>query len=997
MTHLFHLLTALLLAPLTALHAAEALKPNIIVILADDLGYADLGCQGSKEVVSPHMDSLAANGVRCTAGYISAPQCCPSRAGLMTGRYQNRFGFETNEQAQRGGLPLSERTMADRLKAAGYVTGMVGKWHLGVGKNQRPHQRGFDEAFWHANGGVLFPDRKTGFIDHLYRNAERLREKEYSTDAFGREAAAFIERHQREPFFLYVAFVPPHWPMEAKPEHLAQFAHIPDLHRRTMLGMMASLDENVGRVLTKLRETKLEENTLIFFLSDNGGATGKPRRQPDAAFQYGQNASKNDPCRGVKGDLLEGGIRVPFLVQWKGRIPAGKTYDQPVISLDILPTALAAAGVEAQPDWKLDGTDLLPFLTGEKESAPHDALYWRFRFPPAQPSQHRWAIRQGDWKLVKNGVESVSLYHLATDIGETRNLADEQRERVAALKKAYQAWDAQNQEPFGVDAPATKAGATASGHIPDAYHAKVSVFPAEIRMECTGNDPQLILGGIPPAATGPFTLELRIKSTSKGPGEIFWSTAAKPRFTAEHSVKLDIQHGAAQWRDYSVTLPAVTPALTHLRLDPGSAPGLVRIARFVLKDADGKVIKAWVGTAATAAARPAGSRADQLQLATYYFPNWGPMPHSEWKSLKAARPRFEGHAQPKVPLWGYENEQDPSVMARKIDAAADHGLDAFIFDWYYYDADHSRAAKSPHYSPDGSRYLHTALESGYLGAANKDRLKFAIMWCNHDAYPDAKGAVKPETFDRLTDYVIENYFKNPSYWKIDGSPYFSIYEVNTFLQTFGGDRTKAAAALARFRDKVRAAGFPDLHLNAVLFGLGGKESPAMARTLGLNSVTTYTWIHHFPLPGFPKTDYATAEKGYFDAVAAGGGWNGLEQAASALPVPYHVNVSMGWDSSPRCKSDADWINIKRGYPFGPVIVNNTPERFRSALQRAKEITLKKPPGARIITINSWNEWGEGSYLEPDTIHGMGYLEAVKEVFGGPSAKTQPKHQSLPQR
>jgi len=602
MKHALALLTILLLAPLAALHAADAPKPkpNIIVILADDLGYADLGCQGSKDVVSPQIDSIAANGVRCTAGYVSAPQCCPSRAGLMTGRYQNRFGFETNDETRKGGLPLSERTMADRLKAAGYVTGMVGKWHLGDGENRRPYQRGFDEAFWHSNGGVLFPDKKTGFISNLYRGAKLVREKEYSTDAFGREAAAFIERHQSAPFFLYLAFVPPHWPMEAKAEHLAQFAHIPDLHRRTMLGMMASLDENVGRVLTTLRETKLEENTLIFFLSDNGGPTGKPRPQPDAAFEYGQNASKNDPCRGVKGDLLEGGIRVPFLVQWKGRIPAGKTCDQPLISLDILPTALAAAGVEAQPDWKLNGTNLLPFLTGEKESAPHDALYWRFRFPSTKPAEHRWAIRRGDWKLVKNRTQPVSLYHLATDIGETRNLAAEQRERVAALKKAYQAWDAKNQEPFGVDAPAAKAGATASGLIQNAYHAKVSILPAEIRMECTDNDPQLILSDIPAVSTGPFTLELKIKSTSKGPGEVFWSTAAKPQFTAAQRVEFDVRHDGAQWRDYSVKLPAVTPALTHLRIDPGTAPGLVRIARLVLKDAEGKVVKVWLGNAAPA-------------------------------------------------------------------------------------------------------------------------------------------------------------------------------------------------------------------------------------------------------------------------------------------------------------------------------------------------------------------------------------------------------------
>lgn len=449
-----HLIT-LLLALLAALPIANAQqppsKPNIVVILADDLGYADLGCQGSKEVMSPQIDSIAANGVRLTAGYVTAPQCCPSRAGLITGRYQNRFGFEANwppSATSWAGLPMEERTIADRLKAAGYVTGMVGKWHLGDSESQRPYRRGFDETFWHPNGGVLFPDKKTGVIRNLYRGAEAVQEKAYSTDAFGREACAFIDRHQREPFFLYLAFIPPHWPMEAKPEHLAQYAHIPDLHRRTMLGMMASLDENVGRVLARLRETKLEEKTLVIFLSDNGGPTGRSRPQPDADFEFGQNTSRNDPCRGVKGELLEGGIRVPFLVQWKGRIPAGKTFDRPAISLDILPTALAAAGVEPAPDWKLDGANLLPFLTGQKQGSPHDTLYWRFRFPPAKPELHRWAIRQGDWKLVKNGHEPTALYNLANDIGETNNLAATQPGRVAAMKAAWEGWDARNKEPL---------------------------------------------------------------------------------------------------------------------------------------------------------------------------------------------------------------------------------------------------------------------------------------------------------------------------------------------------------------------------------------------------------------------------------------------------------------------------------------------------------------------------------------------------------------------
>jgi arylsulfatase A-like enzyme len=594
------IVSALLLVPLAALHAADApkQKPNIIVILADDLGYADLGCQGSKEVLSPQIDSIAANGVRCTAGYVSAPQCCPSRAGLITGRYQNRFGFEANwpgTLSGKAGLPVSERTIADRLKAAGYVTGMIGKWHLGESEAMRPYNRGFDEAFWHPNGGVLFTNKKTGFLSNLYRGAEPVQEKEYSTDAFGREACAFIDRHQREPFFLYLAFVPPHWPMEAKPEHLAQYAHIPDLHRRTMLGMMASLDENVGRVLAKLRETQQEENTLVFFLSDNGGPTGRERPQPDADFEYGQNTSKNEPCRGVKGELLEGGIRVPFLAQWKGHIPAGRTYDHPVISLDILPTALAVAGVEVRPDWKLDGTDLLPFLTGGKTGAPHDTLCWRFRFPPAQPALYRWAIRQGDWKLVKNGRDPVALYDLGCNMGETNNLAEEHPERVAKMKAAYEQWDAQNKEPLWTDDPVPLAAMAASAIIRGTRHVKAEVLSTEIRVECTGHDPQLIFSDIP-GSSGPFTLELKIKSASKGPGQIFWSTAATPEFTPAQSVTFDVQHDGVKWHDYTVKISETTQPVTHLRLDPGNAPGLVRIACFVLKDKSGKVVKAWMGT-----------------------------------------------------------------------------------------------------------------------------------------------------------------------------------------------------------------------------------------------------------------------------------------------------------------------------------------------------------------------------------------------------------------
>lgn len=445
---------------LSAWETAQTTKLNIIVILADDLGYADLSCQGSTDVKSPQIDSIAANGVRFTAGYVTAPQCCPSRAGLMTGRYQNRFGFEANWSPgdKDIGLPVNEVTMADRMKAAGYVTGMVGKWHLGDAESMRPYNRGFTETFWHPNGGVLFPNKTTGYLSSIHRGAEEVQVAEYSTDAFGREAVEFIGRHQHEPFFLYLAFVAPHWPMQAKPEHLAQFAHVPDLHRRTFLAMMASLDENVGRVLAKLRETGLETNTLVFFLSDNGGPTGPSRAKTDAPFQYGINTSLNTPCRGQKGDLLEGGIRVPFLAQWKGTLPAGKIYDQPVISLDLLPTALAAANVKTKRDWKLDGTNLLPYLEGKRRGAPHDTLFWRFRFPPQQPALFRWAIRQGDWKLVKNGREPLALYNLANEIGEQHNLADGQPQRVRKLEAAWQKWDAELKEPLWSDAPQRRSG-----------------------------------------------------------------------------------------------------------------------------------------------------------------------------------------------------------------------------------------------------------------------------------------------------------------------------------------------------------------------------------------------------------------------------------------------------------------------------------------------------------------------------------------------------------
>ena len=431
--------------------AAESRKPNVIVIIGDDMGYADIGVHGCKDIPTPNIDSLAKNGVRCSNGYVSHPYCTPTRAGLMTGRYQQRFGHEFNpgpptDRTPGVGLPLTERTMADRLKAAGYKTGIVGKWHLGHTEDKfHPLERGFDEFFGFLGGSHSYLRSGTG-PTAIYRGREEVQEKEYLTDAFAREGVAFIEKHKSEPFFLYWAFNAVHGPMEAAQKYLERFPDIKDPKRRTYAAMQAALDDGIGRGLAALREAGIEDDTLIFFVSDNGG--------PESV-----NASDNGPFHGVKGTTYEGGVHVPFLVQWKGHLPAGKVYDRPVIQLDFLPTALAATGVSPDSDAKLDGVNLLPYLRGETADAPHDALYWRFG--------GQMAIRMGDWKLVKASagrgraggggaasrrdkatVEGATLFNLKDDVGEQADVADKNPEKVKELAAAWTAWNAQLMDPL---------------------------------------------------------------------------------------------------------------------------------------------------------------------------------------------------------------------------------------------------------------------------------------------------------------------------------------------------------------------------------------------------------------------------------------------------------------------------------------------------------------------------------------------------------------------
>jgi arylsulfatase A-like enzyme len=423
-------------------------KPNVIVILVDDLGYADLGVQGCQEFPTPHIDALASDGIRCTAGYVSSPVCGPTRAGLLTGRYQQRFGFEYNpSMGRKNGLAQTETTLGDLLTTAGYVTGAIGKWHLGKTPDFHPLECGFDEFFGFVGGGRSYFSRdvpiENPFVrrftpdDPLVRGRTQVDDPEYLTDAFGEEAVSFIDRHKESPFFLYVAFNAVHMPLQATQRYLDRVPEIENNARRTYAAMMQSMDDAVGAINRKLQREQLEHKTLVFFLSDNGG-------HPIA------NAARNDPLRGQKGTIYEGGIRVPFLVKWTGSIPAGRTYPHPVISLDIFPTALAAAGVEIPNSLDLDGVDLLPHLNEADTRIPHKTLYWRYGL-------HR-AIRHGKWKLATPANQPTTLYDLSVDIAESRDVSQRHPDVVKELTQLYDEWDSQMERPrwrslFMKDAP----------------------------------------------------------------------------------------------------------------------------------------------------------------------------------------------------------------------------------------------------------------------------------------------------------------------------------------------------------------------------------------------------------------------------------------------------------------------------------------------------------------------------------------------------------------
>jgi len=453
-----------LLAPVCA-HAvaADKAKPNILIILADDMGYGDAGFNGCKDIPTPTIDSIAKNGVRFSAGYVTAPQCAPSRSGLLTGRYQNWFGCEVNDDLENKGITRGIRLFGDYLHPAGYRTGIVGKWHLGTEpEGCHPLQRGFDFFYGFLGGGSFyFPRDNAKTIPSILDGRAPQQVTGFLTDAFGDQAIRFIESSKDKPFFLYLAFNAPHAPLQAPQSYLDRFRYLAvpgepgvrcdytkkhiDHPRQVYAAMIAAMDDNIARILACLRRLGAEDNTLIVFLSDNGGPTYV-------------TAASNAPLRGVKGDTLEGGIRVPFAMQWKAVIPAGQTIDAPISSLDLLPTALAAAGAPVPPDANFDGMNILPLVTGQEKPGPR-TLTWRFPFPPKQPKLHVWAVRQGDWKLVKEVVRDdkthkmamdtkVGLYQLSRDITESNDLSAEHPRKRQALQSTYDDWNSKLPAPF---------------------------------------------------------------------------------------------------------------------------------------------------------------------------------------------------------------------------------------------------------------------------------------------------------------------------------------------------------------------------------------------------------------------------------------------------------------------------------------------------------------------------------------------------------------------
>jgi len=420
-------------------------KPNFIVILTDDQGYADVGFNGSDDIITPNIDRIANEGTKFTNGYVTYAVCGPSRAGLLTGRYQGRFGFGRNPIIDptdaNSGLPLEEQMISEVLKPVGYTSSIIGKWHMGTHEKFRPNKRGFDHFYGFLSGGhKYFPEDLTidsienakkdwsWYNTKIMENDKHVEIDEYLTDELSNEAVKFIEREKDNPFFLYLAYNAPHTPLQASQAYLDRNTHIKDKKRQTYAAMVTAVDDGVGRILAKLDELGIDDNTMVFFLSDNGGARNK--------------GSNNGELKDFKGSYFEGGIHVPFAVRWPGKVPAGISYQKPVSSLDILATFADISKAPIAKERPLDGVNLMPFITGKNKANPHDVLFWRAF------DQGTLATRRGDSKAINSETDGGHLYNLADDLSEQNNLLKANPKQYQQQLVEMKAWEKGLIEPI---------------------------------------------------------------------------------------------------------------------------------------------------------------------------------------------------------------------------------------------------------------------------------------------------------------------------------------------------------------------------------------------------------------------------------------------------------------------------------------------------------------------------------------------------------------------
>ena len=585
---------ALLALSLLPTSAAEAKQPNVIVIFTDDHGYSDLSCQGIvDDIKTPQIDKLAAGGVRMTSGYVTAPQCVPSRAGLLSGRYQNRFGVESNS------LPLdgfnAQQTIAQRLKKAGYATGMIGKWHLGAAGEIVEH--GFDDVFYQGGSWTNFA------VDGDDADPGTVFKDLYHLDAKSAAAKAFIKRHHDTPFFLYLAYRAPHVPLDATEKYLKRFPGEMPQRRRQALAMLSAVDDGVGGVMDSLREFGIEDNTLVFFIGDNG-APLKIHKIDAPGGGPGWDGSLNEPLNGEKGMLSEGGIRVPFVVYWKGKIGGGQVYKHPVISLDVAATAVALAGLPADP--KLDGVNLIPYLIGEKKEPPHATLYWRWI---AQA-----AIREGNWKYLRGGAREY-LFDVEADREETSNLLAKHPEVAARLQSKLASWSGQLSPP-GLE---TKSMSPTWEQYFDHYldgkrvprpsaksagrESRAGVVNGWVARNCTTELIDGILRVRPSRKNNPrpfiaaaglnlpegTTAVVRLRAKELGQAGISWRESGQRDFAPKQMVTFESKPSEVS-KEYRVTIPAKQRVI-HVRLLLPASGADVESIEF--QDKSGKAINTW--------------------------------------------------------------------------------------------------------------------------------------------------------------------------------------------------------------------------------------------------------------------------------------------------------------------------------------------------------------------------------------------------------------------